>query len=395
MNDCHERRPAGRRGVAVVAGITLVALLGVPAWGQAPTPPKPLEKKASSFVEGVDVADKEKDKKLEISGWDGGLRLGATFSLSSSRSVVGQIDGETIVLGGQVTGNLNYRNGSHDWRNRFSLSEATSSAPPIDKFIKSNDALVIESLYFYRIANSWIGPFARFQFNTSLFEGYDVRSSAAGFTNYDVARLDGTVERQQRLDGQLFALTNPFGPTTLKESAGAFLNPLNKTAFKLEIWGAFSARQTVLANNQYAVNDDKETPQVELKELQDFAQAGPAAGIDISGSLMGNHIGYYARGEFMIPVIKTDLQAGDNRGAVDLTNVAIEAGVQVKVSSWAALSWQIRAIRDPQLIDAFQVQNMILLNFSYTLIKSKAEELLEKQAAAKKAAEKAAAEKKK
>lgn len=386
MQNCRNaRRPAGRRGGAVVAGITLVALFGVPAWGQAPTPPKPLEKKASSFVEGVDVADKEKDKKLKISGWDGGLRLGATFSLSSSRSVVGQIDGETIVLGGQVTGNLNYRNGSHDWRNRFSLSEATSSAPPINKFIKSNDALVIESLYFYRIANSWIGPFARFQFNTALFEGYDIRSSATGFTNYDVARLDGSVERQQRNSGEVFALTNPFGPTTLKESAGAFLNPLNKTAFKLELWGAFSARQTVLANNQYAVADNKDTLTViELKELQDFAQAGPAAGIDISGSLMGNHIGYYARAEAMIPVIKTDLQAGDNRGAVDLTNVAIEAGVQVKVSSWAALSWQIRAIRDPQLIDAFQVQNMVLLNFSYTLIKSKAEELL----AQKKAAEK-------
>jgi hypothetical protein len=366
----------------MLAAALLLALGAAPAAAQT-APPKP-SAKPSKYVEGVSVADKEIDKNKTVEGWDGGLRLGASFSFSSSRNVVGQIDGETLVLGASLNASLTYRRRSHDWRNRLSINQATSRTPGIDAFIKSNDKLTLESIYFYRIANSWIGPFARVHLATSLFEGHDVRTDSKGFTNYDVARVDGTVDRRQRDSGKRFALTDPFGPLTLKESIGVFLNPLQRTSIKIELWGAFSGRQTVLADNQFALNDDADTADViEINELSDFAQAGPAAGLNISGSLVGNHLGYYLNAEAMIPVIKTDLQAGDDRGAIDLTNISIEAGLQIKVFDWAAIHWQLRAIREPQLLDTFQVQNMVLLTFNYTLIRSAQDPKL-KEAPAKK-----------
>lgn len=322
-------------------------------------------KKASEFSESVTVADKAIDKKIKVKGWDGDLRVGASFAVASNSNVVGSPDGTTLVMGAQLNGALSYRSGNHDWRNRLAIVEAATRTPPLDELVKSADSLAIESLYFYRIKGSWIGPFARFNLGTALFEGTDYRT---GEVTYRIKPVEGTAFD---LNSNALHLSDPFGPLLLQEAVGFFGEPLSKKELKVEIWAAFGARQTLLANDQYALDDDSKTKDViEIKELEDYAQAGPVAGLSLRGSVVKDVIGYFARGEAMIPVIKTNLPAGDDRGAIDLTNVLIEAGLAIKAFSWGSINYSFRALREPQLLDKFQLQHSLLLTFTYTLLKS-------------------------
>jgi len=40
--------------------------------------------------------------------------------------------------------------------------------------------------------------------------------------------------------------------------------------------------------------------------------------------------------------------------------------------SWASLDYSFKAIREPQLLDKWQVQNNLLLSFAYTLVRAQA-----------------------
>jgi hypothetical protein len=324
------------------------------------------EKDVSKFSKNINVIDKADDKKVKKQGWSGDLRIGGSISFASSNNVIGQVDGTTAVFGVQLNAQLNYRSGAHDWRTRLGIQEALTRTPAVDAWVKSMDVLDFETLYFYRIKESWIGPFVRFRMRTALFEGEDQRSQE---TLYRIARLSGaTWERR----GTSLQLSDPFGPMSLEEAVGAFLSPLDSKKISIEGWVAFAGRQVVLADNQYALADDDATEDaIEVKELEDFAQAGPSIGISLKGSLFEDMVGYFARGEVMIPVIKTSLPAGDDRNALDLTNVSVEAGLALKVTSWASVNYSLRVLRDPQLLDAWQVQNALLLTFSYALIEAR------------------------
>ena len=65
----------------------------------------------------------------------------------------------------------------------------------------------------------------------------------------------------------------------------------------------------------------------------------------------------------MTPFAHSALPAGDNRGAMALTNVEIDATLSFKLVDWASLDYELKALRQPQLLDRFQVQNNLLLTF--------------------------------
>jgi hypothetical protein len=65
----------------------------------------------------------------------------------------------------------------------------------------------------------------------------------------------------------------------------------------------------------------------------------------------------------MIPAAHSALQPGDTRSPVALTNVQLDAKVSFRLVEWASIDYQLRAIRQPQVVDVFQVQNTLLLTF--------------------------------
>ena len=101
---------------------------------------------------------------------------------------------------------------------------------------------------------------------------------------------------------------------------------------------------------------------VKLDRLADVMQAGTVIGFDMKGTLEEGRISYQLRAEVMVPFVNSDPR---DRGAFDLTNFDIGGKLGLKLFEWASLNYEMKVVRMPQLVDAWQVQNNLLLTFNY------------------------------
>ncbi len=304
-----------------------------------------------------------KEKKKEDSakaGWFPSLRLGASLSLSSNNNVVGQSEGVTLAGNLQVDSTLEYFWGAHEWRNTLKLIEAFARTPTVNEVVKSNDSFTFDSIYLYHLKKyPWIGPYARATLSTSLFPGYDIRGAEVIYRITDVGgnTFDSTADRLH--------LSRAFGPLTLKETLGAFAQPIDKDHLKFEVKLGFGARHT-FADGQYAIDDKSDTKEIiEVKELQSVHQGGPVLDLGLRGDLKKNLVIYKFGAEAMVPVISSR-DDPDGRGAMELINVLFEAGLTFKLASWISLDYTFRALREAQVLDKFQIQNNLLLTFGWS-----------------------------
>jgi hypothetical protein len=202
-----------------------------------------------------------------------------------NRSVVGQAQGTGFAAGYTLDAAVAYNAEHHEWRNGLISSAGTTKTPTIDTWVKTRDALSFESIYLYH-ALPWIGPFVRVGLDTQMFGGSDPRAAA---TTYAIAHVDGSTET---ITGTRLHLSNPFQPMTLKESAGAFVQPLRDERIRLE-GRAGAGAQEVFANGVLALADDVKTPdQVEVKELKSFNQAGIEALVEATGTFRAQRTTY-------------------------------------------------------------------------------------------------------
>ena len=294
-----------------------------------------------------------KDKKDE--GWDPALIFGVSLAMSTNSNFVGQPTGNSFTGGLNLLGRLDYLRGVVDWRNTLKLNEVFTRTPVIDDFVKSIDQLSYESIIYYRVSDLF-GPFASFKLDTSILEGRDVRGSA---TDYAV---DGTVEAE---DVTSFKLTERFEPLQLKEAIGMFVRPISKKTVEVDIRGGFGASQTFAEGALILADDANTADVVELGSLADVIQAGAVLEVQARGELEDGRIQYAARAEVMIPFINDDPA---ERSATDLTNFDIGGKLGFKLFEWASLDYELKILRLPQLVDVWQIQNNLLLTFSYALI---------------------------
>lgn len=326
--------------------LALLLLAAPRAWGAEYLPDKDKVKTA------------EKDKKLE--GWQGGLTLGGTFSFGTNNNVVGKIDGVTMNVGGTFSGKLNYLRAMHEWRNSLDLKEGFARTPSITRFVKSADQLLFESIYLYRFERfPWLGPFARLVLDTPILQGEDVRAEPVTYVYADtLADINAGPVTSQKL-------TQAFTPLTLKESVGAYGKPLEKDRLSVELRLGFGGMQ-IFAKDQLAIKDDEDTAdQIEVVRLRDIIQAGLELTATASGALSDNKVTYKAGVEVLVPAVN-NAEDTDDRGAGELTNVDFFAKLSFKLVSWASLDYEFRALRQPQLVDKWQIQNNLLLTFAYS-----------------------------
>ncbi len=50
------------------------------------------------------------------------------------------------------------------------------------------------------------------------------------------------------------------------------------------------------------------------------------------------------------------------------SNLTIEAKLGIKLFAWMSLDYSLRAVRLPLIAEDFQIQNSLLLNFSYAIL---------------------------
>jgi len=316
--------------------------------------------------EGLMPDEIEATAENAVVGWDKHLSIGGSGSLGTSNNVVGQQNGLSTLVGVQLDGGLNYLMGQHEWRNSLVISEAAARTPIIDQFVKSNDVVYLESLYLYKLKSiDWIGPFVRAEVTTALFPGYDVRPQ----TVWHILDRDGVAVDSPKV-GTSLKLSDAFLPLALKQTIGAFFRmPSSTKQFTLEGKVGFSAME-IFADGQRAVNDDSTTANViEILELQNVIQMGPAVSIDTRGEMQGGRLNWFAGIEAMTPIYSND---DTGRSMISLTNVLFNAGFAYKLNDWASLNYQFRAMRQPQLVEMWQIQNNLMVSASYNLIKSKA-----------------------
>ncbi|WP_437304335.1 hypothetical protein [Sorangium sp. So ce388] len=294
-----------------------------------------------------------------VEGWSPGLLLGGTFNLANNRSVVGQADGTGISAGFVLEGSLDFNKAAHELRTTLGAGAGVTRTPALDAWVKTRDALAFEAIYLYHVV-PWFGPFGRFALDTQMFAGSDPRSAP---TTYAITRADGTTEA---ITGTRLHLSDPFQPATLKQSLGVFVQPVNRESVLVEARAGAGA-QEVIASGALALGDDDGTPEVEVSELSSYNQLGAEAVIEASGALREKQIAYKAGIAALLPIVYSDLDEGDERGALDLMNVDIVGGLSFKLVEWASLDYQLHVVRQPQLIDAWQVQNNILLTLSYAV----------------------------
>lgn len=306
--------------------------------------------KADFVVPGDAVAKKDAPKD----GWSPRINLGATSSFGNNSKVVGQTDGSTLAFGLKFDVGLDYRHGHHEWRNLLNVTEGLTRTPALPVFVKSADLLAMESIYLYHVT-PWFGPFARATLLTSMFRGADIRPAPV---TYAITRTTGLVDEEH---GQHLVISDPFRPITMKQSVGPFLRPVEREMVNVEVRAGLGGQETI-AQGQLAVADDAATPVIEVKELANVNQLGVQAAADVWGAVSDKRVTYRVGIDVMVPIAHTMLRAGDTRSAFALTNLEMGGALSFKLVEWASLDYEVKAIREPQVLDAFQVRNSLLLS---------------------------------
>ncbi|MBL8740399.1 MAG: hypothetical protein JNK04_04875, partial [Myxococcales bacterium] len=243
----------------------------------------------------------------------------------------------------------------HEWRNSLKAGAGASLTPALGEFVKTSDGLHFESIYLLHVVEMF-GPFVRFAYDTQMFPGLDIRAAPV---SYAVAGLDGTTTNYT---GRRLYLTDPFAPSTFKESIGVFVQPLQEEWMKLEARAGLGAQEGLVKGN-LAIQDDAATADVvEVKELDDFYQIGGEAVVNAWGFFDSDkRVSYTVGAGVLVPFAASDLPPGDDRSVVELTSFEGLAGLNVKIFDWASLTYKFSAVRQPQMVDDWQITNSLLL----------------------------------
>ncbi|MEM1347739.1 MAG: hypothetical protein AAGI01_04220 [Myxococcota bacterium] len=362
--------------IAVSSFLASLTLVPIDALAQ-PAPEK------GDFVDEEVLKTKDAvDKRPE--GWDATLSVGASVNFVNNSNFAGQIEGSTWTLGANLAGGLDYIGGNNDLRTTLTINETFTNTPALPIFVSTADEIRLEALYYYTIPQvKWLGPFARAEARSSLFPGVDARAGAPEDLTWvstddldpdnDPATPPPGLETNSIEDaegdavGESFRLRDPLQPMFLKQSVGAFARPLSRRRLELEIRLGAGAQQ-VFANGQFALNDNADTPEIEVQPLQNYQQLGAETAIKASGALAEKRVTYSVLFETLTPFIQS---TDDERGAIDLTALELTTKISFKLVEWASLDYQLRVLRQPLLVDGPQVQNNLLLTFGYTLIEAK------------------------
>jgi len=361
---------------------TICALTGALFITAAPASPVFAQEKGDFVNDKVVTTKDAVDKRPE--GWDATLSVGASVNFVNNSNVAGQLEGSTWTLGANLAGGLDYIGGNNDLRMTLNINETFANTPVLPIFVSTADEIKLEAVYYYTVPKvPWLGPFARAEARSSLLAGVDARAGepdALTWVSTDDLDPDNDPatpppgletnpieDRDGNVVGESFRLRDPLQPLFLKQSVGAFARPITGKRLELEIRLGAGA-QEVFADGQFALDDNADTPEIEVKPLQDYQQVGAETAIKASGALAEKRVTYSVVFETLTPFLQS---TDDERGAIDLTALELTTKVSFKLVEWASLDYQLRVLRQPLLVDGPQVQNSLLLTFGYTLIEAK------------------------
>jgi len=312
----------------------------------------------------IDEADVEDDEPKE--GWTVTLRLGGNFNLTDTRNFVGSEDGTTVQIGLLFEANAFLRAGQHRWNNELSIQHNQTLTPQLDRFVKSFDLLDLKSTYIYKLKKpDWLGPFGRFALQTPVLPFDVVRVDPFQITNEETGNelTSGPVA-----PGDGFEITSFFEPLQLRESVGVFGDPVQEQAIKFE-FQVGAGLQQIIARDGFAIQDEDtsgDVIQISVREIESVLEFGAEAETRFRGDIIEDVFYWnFLANAFWAPVSTTDRPNDDFE---DQINLKLKGAIGVAVTDWLEAEYTLNVIRQPQVLDDFQVQNGFQLVLNYALL---------------------------
>lgn len=315
-------------------------------------------------VEDIKKALEGDGEEEQKEGWSVSLRLGGNFNLTNTQNFVGSQDGTTVQIGLLVAADAFLKSGQHHWNNELSIQHNQTLTPQLDRFIKSFDLIDFKSTYIYKLQNpDWLGPFGRFALQTPLLP-------------FDLVRVDPFIVQDEAgnalsdtvAPGDGFELTGGFEPLQLRQSLGVFGDPIQTQEFNFE-FQAGAGIQQILARDGFAIQDEDGSGDpliITVREIESVVEVGAEAEVRVNGQIVKDVFYYnFLANAFWAPYSSTDRDRDDFE---DQLNLKIQAAVGVVVTDWLEAEYTLNVLRQPQVLDDFQVQNGFQLVLSYNLL---------------------------
>ena len=325
-------------------------------------PPTPADEPAKPAEDAeADVkkkAEAEKEKKKE--GWSAGLKAGLTTSMVHNKNLPGIDDGLSLTIGVIFDGDLKYIRGPHGWVNTLKIVHSQSKTATLKPFFKTADELNLRSFYEYSFDKySRLMLFGGAQVIATLFPGHLVVAN-----DVDILKLrtDGEVHTSRAKAQQPYEITPGLSPFSLKQLVGAGVTPSDDPFASLNIRLSMVAQETWARG--YTVDNDPNTPELEIRQLQNFQQVGPQMNLSIGGEIK-DRLKYSFAAELMFPIytsIDTELSG------FNLLNTDVEFKIGVEISKWASLNYVFTAKRQPMILDEWQILNNLVFTVTANIL---------------------------
>lgn len=302
--------------------------------------------------------------------WVGALGISGSFNLTSLNRVPGAPKGVSVGLNISADGVLDYLKGKHEWRNSLNLGAGLLRSASDAIWVKTNDVLKLQSGYYFAVTN-WFGPFAEFQFQTSMFPMVVRRNAPTRFCG-DSGEVslesceDGTVPF---VEDEKLKISGAFQPIQMHEKFGLFLRPVDRTYFRVAIRTGFGAQQFYASHDAYIeTNRNASGTAITLREMNTYGLFGFIADMNIRGAAKSEGVLYGANAALLVPFVDTSKDRRADEG-VNGMQVDLGAFVTFKIADWASLDVRGAAARVPQVTgNKWQTSIQTLLTFSYAVV---------------------------
>jgi hypothetical protein len=314
----------------------------------------------SALPTGGGAARAEEHRLVQTAGWSHRLKVNLNGSLTYNHHVPGIDYGLSVSFGLVANGGAAYRYRRHRVETGLALQSGWSKTATQRHLLKNVDWAELYNRYRYRL-DTWhqrLALLGSVSLGAPLFPGDLVYGED---TDLVLNRRQGPPVTDLARADTRFRITPAFTPLMLEELVGASARPYAHALGTLELRLAVVGLQVWASG--YTLDDDRDTVEKELRELQDYQQAGLQLEVLLGGELK-KHLTYAFRAELMVPFY-TSVDTPE-RG-FDLMNTDLSFRIGLKLAKWASLDYAFGAKRFPMLVSSWQITTQLVLSVTVNI----------------------------
>jgi hypothetical protein len=325
-----------------------------------------LDEETGEFLgAGVLLPDEFATAMRENQRWFRSVVVGFDGSLVNSRNVVGAVNQTQYAASAYADAQLAFTSKPHQFTALAQVEEGASQIIPQEgtpqPLLKATDRLRADLLYTYNFEGR-TGPYVR---NSVDSQAFPTEVLITEDTTVLVTGLDGETLSTSYTANETMRTAEAGMPSLFREGVGintSFLEKNRSTNFNLRL--GYGMRQN-LYGGALVLDDVNSTDEIEYRAVDTWFEQGVEATIVASVRLPG-WVVYSTDVEFFAPFRSFDLQAGPGEDRV-LPSVSWRNTLSVRLTRNLALNYYLNVVSEPQVLDARQVEQSLLLRTSWAL----------------------------